>query len=215
MSCSARFSARSPPRLSRCRVTRPLEAGIGAAPARFANAASLRQRPGWDQDTIAWAALTGPIPTRWVRPGAMSSTRVARCFLLRRRSRSRAVTAVARRALRPRGSRPPGFARRPPAARDPAQRGGGERRGPGPDRRRCRCAATRSPFVFAVLSGSSRGERASESAAPPGPHHSGGWAARPRPTPARGGPPRTASIASVFPRAPPLGPGRTVQLDPG
>ena len=69
MSCSALLSARSPPRLRRCRVTRPLEAGMGAAPASFANAASLGQRPGWDQDTIAWAALTGPIPTRSVIPG--------------------------------------------------------------------------------------------------------------------------------------------------
>ena len=33
---------------------RPLLAGIGLAPASAAYAASLRQRPGWDQDTIAW-----------------------------------------------------------------------------------------------------------------------------------------------------------------
>ena len=52
---------------------RPLLAGIGLAPASAAWAASLRQRPGWDQDRIAWAALTGPTPSlasscgaRWV-----------------------------------------------------------------------------------------------------------------------------------------------------
>ena len=37
-------------------------AGIGLAPASAAFAASLQQRPGWDQDTMAWAALTEPTP---------------------------------------------------------------------------------------------------------------------------------------------------------
>jgi hypothetical protein len=60
----ARLSARSPPWLSRCRTVRPLLAGTGLAPASAANAASLRHRPGWEKLTIAWAALTGPMPGR-------------------------------------------------------------------------------------------------------------------------------------------------------
>jgi hypothetical protein len=43
-----------------------------AGPASLANAASLRQRPAWENDTMAWAALTGPIPGRLVSPGAKS-----------------------------------------------------------------------------------------------------------------------------------------------
>jgi hypothetical protein len=62
------------PRLSRCRTVWPLLACRGLVPARAANAASLRQRPGWEKDTMAWAALTGPMPRRSVRPGATSST---------------------------------------------------------------------------------------------------------------------------------------------
>src|SRR3954454_20134098 len=60
----ARLSARSPPWLSRWRTVRPLLAGSGLAPASAANAASLRQRPGWEKLTMAWAALTGPTPGR-------------------------------------------------------------------------------------------------------------------------------------------------------
>ena len=67
----ARFSARSPPRLSRCRTILPLLAGMGLVPPRAANAASLRHRPGWEKLTTAWAAVTGPTPYRSVRPGAM------------------------------------------------------------------------------------------------------------------------------------------------
>jgi hypothetical protein len=74
MAWMARFSARSPPRLSRCRTVMPLLAGTGLVPPRAANAASLRHRPGWEKLTMAWAALTGPTPKRLVRPGAMSST---------------------------------------------------------------------------------------------------------------------------------------------
>ena len=48
---------------------RPLLAGSGLVPASAANAASLRQRPGWENVTMAWAALTGPMPRRSVRPG--------------------------------------------------------------------------------------------------------------------------------------------------
>src|SRR5512132_942300 len=76
MVCSARFRARSPPRLSRCRTVRPLLAGSGLAPPRAANAASLRQRPGWENDTMAWAALTGPMPRRSINPGTRSLTMV-------------------------------------------------------------------------------------------------------------------------------------------
>ena len=47
--CRARLSWRSPPRLSRCRVVWPLEAGIGATPASRAKAASERTRPWCDQ----------------------------------------------------------------------------------------------------------------------------------------------------------------------
>ena len=70
----ARLRARSPPRLRRWRTVCPLLAGIGQVPEREANAASLRQRPGWENATMAWAAVTGPMPGRWVRPGARSST---------------------------------------------------------------------------------------------------------------------------------------------
>jgi hypothetical protein len=54
----AQFNARSPPRLSRCRTIRPLLAGMGLVPASAANAASLRQRPGCEKLTTAWAAVT-------------------------------------------------------------------------------------------------------------------------------------------------------------
>jgi hypothetical protein len=39
--------------LSRWRVTCPLEPSRGLLPASLANAASLRQRPMWENDTIA------------------------------------------------------------------------------------------------------------------------------------------------------------------
>jgi hypothetical protein len=45
--------------MSRWRVVWPLEASIGLVPASVAKAASLRQRPGWENETIAWAALMG------------------------------------------------------------------------------------------------------------------------------------------------------------
>jgi len=70
----ALLSALSPPRLSRWRVVWPLEASIGLIPASLAKAASLRQRPGWENETMAWAALTGPIPGRVVSPGTRSLT---------------------------------------------------------------------------------------------------------------------------------------------
>src|SRR5215203_5785526 len=66
---------------------RPLLAGIGLAPASAAYAASLRQRPGWDQDTIACAALTGPTPRLASSCGARWVTRSARWHLLSASSR--------------------------------------------------------------------------------------------------------------------------------
>src|SRR5438128_1364526 len=56
--CRARLSCLSPPRLSRCRVVCPLEAGTGATPARRAKAASERTRPWCDQETINCAAAS-------------------------------------------------------------------------------------------------------------------------------------------------------------
>ena len=50
--CSARLSCRSPPRLSRCRLVRPLEAGTGATPASRAKAASERSRPRCDDQLL-------------------------------------------------------------------------------------------------------------------------------------------------------------------
>ena len=38
---------------------RPEEACSGAAPASMAKAASVRNRPGWDQLTSSWAAVMG------------------------------------------------------------------------------------------------------------------------------------------------------------
>jgi hypothetical protein len=70
MTWIALFSARSPTRLSRWRVVCSLEASIGLVPASLANAASLRQRPAWENDTMAWAALTGPIPAGWSARGS-------------------------------------------------------------------------------------------------------------------------------------------------
>jgi hypothetical protein len=54
-----------------------VEASIGLVPASLAKAASLRQRPAWDNDTMAWAALTGPIPGWLSSPGTRSWTMAA------------------------------------------------------------------------------------------------------------------------------------------
>ena len=72
--CRARLSWRSPPRLSRCRVVWPLEAGIGAAPASRAKAASERTRPRCDQATISCAATIGPTPGSSSSCGASART---------------------------------------------------------------------------------------------------------------------------------------------
>ena len=62
--CSARLHWRSPARLSRWRTVAPLLAGIGAAPARAANAASLRTRSRCDHEMRNCAAVMTPIPGR-------------------------------------------------------------------------------------------------------------------------------------------------------
>jgi hypothetical protein len=53
-----------------------LEAGMGAAPASMAKAASLAQRPGWDQAHSTMAATIGPTPQRPSRSGRQARTRV-------------------------------------------------------------------------------------------------------------------------------------------
>lgn len=58
----ARFSRRSPPRLSRCLTVFPEDAGIGQVPAIIAKAAAERMRPGCDQTVITIAAVTAPTP---------------------------------------------------------------------------------------------------------------------------------------------------------
>src|SRR5438552_13613579 len=86
--CRARLSWRSPPRLSRCRVVLPLEAGTGATPARRAKAASDRSRPGCEQATISCAATIGPTPGSSSNAGAHVTEQLAlelgglegRCF---------------------------------------------------------------------------------------------------------------------------------------
>ena len=47
----------------------PLEAGIGLTPARAANAASLRTRPGCDHAVIRMAAVYAPTPGSSSRGG--------------------------------------------------------------------------------------------------------------------------------------------------
>ena len=54
----ARFSRRSPPRLSRCLTVFPEDAGIGQVPAIIAKG----MRPGCDQTAIMIAAVTAPTP---------------------------------------------------------------------------------------------------------------------------------------------------------
>src|SRR5450830_802814 len=72
--CRARFKRRSPPRFIRWRTVFPEEAGIGFTPARLANAASDRTRPGCDQAAgpppvaSGMAALMSP-DLRERRPG--------------------------------------------------------------------------------------------------------------------------------------------------
>ena len=49
----------------------PEEAGIGLTPAKAANAASERTRPGWDQARETTAAVTGPMPVLSSRAAAV------------------------------------------------------------------------------------------------------------------------------------------------
>src|SRR5690625_7537144 len=66
----ARLRRRSPPRLIRWRTVFPDDAGIGLTPARLANAASERTRPGCDHAAKAMAAVTGPMPGWSSKPAA-------------------------------------------------------------------------------------------------------------------------------------------------
>src|SRR4029453_15150931 len=70
MTCRAWLRWRAPGRWSRTRMVWPLEAGMGAAPPSMAKAASLGQRPGWDQAHRTMAATIGPTPQRVLRPAA-------------------------------------------------------------------------------------------------------------------------------------------------
>jgi hypothetical protein len=81
-------------------VTCPDAAGIGLVPARAANAASERNRPGCDQLTSSWAALIGPTPHTSNSQGTAAATSVAISALRLAASASRAWMswAVARRA---------------------------------------------------------------------------------------------------------------------
>ena len=80
---------RSPPRLSLCRWVWPLEAGMGATPARRAKQASERSRLGWDQAMISWAATIVRPLVRRAGPGRVrggergSRPRARRLRLLR------------------------------------------------------------------------------------------------------------------------------------
>ena len=57
----ARFSCRSPPRCSRCRIVLPELAGIGAVPACRAKHASLRNRLAPAVRPMITAAVTVPM----------------------------------------------------------------------------------------------------------------------------------------------------------
>src|SRR5215471_16550390 len=72
---SAWLASRFPPRLSRCLLVFPEEAGIGATPHRCAHELSLRSRSGWSPAaTSSSAAVSGPTPNRLSRPGARAVT---------------------------------------------------------------------------------------------------------------------------------------------
>ncbi len=81
----------------------PQDAGIGAAPASIANAASERIRPGWDQAIRTWAAVRAPIPGWVSRSGrhertiwliALSWSRASPCNASTRRAKVRKTFAV-------------------------------------------------------------------------------------------------------------------------
>jgi len=65
MTHSALLAARSPPRLSLCRLVLPEDASTGLAPHKAARAASPRSWPGLAPAvTRSWAAVTAPTPWR-------------------------------------------------------------------------------------------------------------------------------------------------------
>ena len=77
----------------------PLLAGIGLVPLSAANAASLRHLPRWEKLTTAWAALMGPTPYRFIRPGAMSLTMASSWARFSFSSRAAWFSASARRRI--------------------------------------------------------------------------------------------------------------------
>src|SRR5215211_8831501 len=82
--------AAAPDRFSRTRTVWPLEAGIGAAPPSMAKAASVRQRPAWDQALRTMAATIGPTPVRVSSSGRQARTSMVRLGSARRPRRSTA-----------------------------------------------------------------------------------------------------------------------------
>ena len=72
--CRAALACRFPPRLSRCRLVLPEDAGIGLAPHRAAKAASECSRSGLSPAAVRKvAAPSGPTPVIAVRAGAARS----------------------------------------------------------------------------------------------------------------------------------------------
>jgi hypothetical protein len=77
---------------------------MGAAPPSMAKAASVRQRPAWDQALRTMAATIGPTPVRLSRSGRQARTRVVMALVWSaisafrswmRRARARRLIAVA------------------------------------------------------------------------------------------------------------------------
>ena len=101
---SARLSCLSPLRSSRWRIVFPDEAGIGAAPASRANAASLTRRPRCDQESTTWAASNGPMPG-WL--SSCGASLLVSFSISRASSRSSAVSCWTRRATARRASSAP------------------------------------------------------------------------------------------------------------
>ena len=67
---SALLAMRSPPRLRRCRLVLPDEAGTGDTPHKLANAASERRRSGLSPAATKSApATSGPTPVRYAQRG--------------------------------------------------------------------------------------------------------------------------------------------------
>ena len=95
--CKALLPARSPPRCRRCRLVLPDDAGIGATPQRWANAASLRNRSGLSPTVISSAAtVSGPSPNTALVAGAAAWVSSSSCF---RRERVSVLRCWTRRAI--------------------------------------------------------------------------------------------------------------------